>query len=101
MKFNAGQGDPCTTVTLISHLSLSLSQSLSVEEYPPHSSNSPPPSQQKLTFGARYLGYQDVMESKLIPGQCVEVVHSCVKELTAALGDRPTNADQVNKINIL
>ena len=41
------------------------------------------------------------MESKLIPGQCVEVVHSCVKELTAALGDRPANADQVNKIIIL
>ena len=37
------------------------------------------------------------MESKLIPGQCVEVVHSCVKELTTTLGDRPTNADQVNK----
>lgn len=49
-----------------------------------------------LTFSARYLGYQDVMESKLIPGQCVEVVHSCVKELTAALSDRPNNADQVN-----
>ncbi len=36
------------------------------------------------------------MESKLIPGQCVEVVHSSVKELTATLSDRPTNADQVN-----
>ena len=36
------------------------------------------------------------MESKLVPGHCVEVVHSCVKELTATLSDQSSTADQVN-----
>ena len=87
--------------SVILSLSLSHTQSLSVDESSSQSTSHspPPPTSQKLkslTFSVRYLGYRDVMESMLIPGQCVEVVHSCVGDLAAAASDWPSSADQVN-----
>jgi len=49
-----------------------------------------------LTFSARYLGSYPVAESELVPGQCVKVVHSCVKKMTSRRGSRKSsNADKV------
>ena len=63
------------------------------------SAQSPPPAVQhrlkSLTFAAHHLGSLDVMESDLVQGQCVDVVHSCVRKLTAALGEKHSSSHQV------
>ena len=69
-----------------------------MDESTHYSSHSPPPLvQQKktLTFAARYLGSLDVMESELVPGHCVEVVHSCIRRLTAVFSNQPSTSEQV------
>ena len=65
---------------------------------------SPPPSQaerQKTkapTFMARYLGDSPVAESELIPGQCVKVVHSCIKQMTESKWKRKSSSHCEEKV---
>ena len=59
--------------------------------------NSPPPPKEKAhTFSARYLGFLPVAESELVPGQCVKVVHACIKTMAAAHGEQSSVSEKVH-----
>ena len=61
---------------------------------------SPPTSPTKApTFSACYLGSLQVLESKLVTRQCVEVVHSCINSLAASLDEQPLVSDKVGTLS--
>lgn len=39
-------------------------------------------------FPARYLGWMPVSEDRLVTGQCVKAVHSCISKMAASLQDK-------------
>ena len=47
---------------------------------------------------ARYLGDSPVAESELIPGQCVKVVHSCIKKMTESKWNRKSSNHREEKV---